>query len=86
MTLVKFVESKNLKPEDMPDILTRIFKIKLDSLISRLKEEVFLGEVDGGINLKYHYSLSFGIPHCHICLFLEKKSKLPNPEDCIIRC
>nr|KAJ0187269.1 hypothetical protein LSAT_V11C900485320 [Lactuca sativa] len=22
-----------------------------------------------------------GFPHCHICLFLEKKSKLPNLED-----
>ncbi|CAH1441503.1 unnamed protein product [Lactuca virosa] len=45
--VIRFVESENLKPEDRPDILTRIFKIKLDSLITRLKEEKILGEVDG---------------------------------------
>nr|KAJ0200517.1 hypothetical protein LSAT_V11C600318980 [Lactuca sativa] len=48
--VIRFVEAENLKPEDRPDILTRIFKIKLDSLISRLKDEKTLGEVAGDIN------------------------------------
>ncbi|KAL7598010.1 hypothetical protein Lser_V15G21304 [Lactuca serriola] len=37
--VIRFVEAENLKPEDRPDILTRIFKIKLDSLISQLKDK-----------------------------------------------
>ncbi|KAL7616464.1 hypothetical protein Lser_V15G00051 [Lactuca serriola] len=77
--VIRFVEAENLKPEDRPDILTRIFKIKLDSLISQLKDEKTLGEVAGVV-----YTIEFqkrGLPHCHVCLFLEKNSKIPNPED-----
>lgn len=56
--VIRFVEAENLKPEDRPDILTRIFKIKLDSLINRLKDENFLGGVAGGITLICDYSFT----------------------------
>ncbi|XP_023741901.2 uncharacterized protein LOC111889982 [Lactuca sativa] len=68
--VIRFVEAENLKLEDRPDILTRIFKIKLDSLISQLKDKKL-----------WVKSLERGLPHCHVCLFLEKNSKIPNPED-----
>ncbi|XP_023737094.1 uncharacterized protein LOC111885033 [Lactuca sativa] len=77
--VIRFVESENLKPEDRPDVLTRIFKIKLDSLITRLREENFLGEVDG-VSKNGSSTLS------HMPIFRKKKSKLPNPKDidCVI--
>ncbi|CAH1426030.1 unnamed protein product [Lactuca virosa] len=45
----------------------------------QLKDEKTLGEVAGVV-----YTIEFqkrGLPHCHVCLFLEKNSKIPNPED-----
>ena len=37
----RFVESKGLKPQDRPDILSRVVKMKLDHLIKDLKTGIF---------------------------------------------
>ncbi|XP_048334874.2 uncharacterized protein LOC125423772 [Ziziphus jujuba] len=43
--VVHFVESRGLKPEDQPDILCRIFKVKLDQLINDLRQNKISGKV-----------------------------------------
>ncbi|XP_071694696.1 uncharacterized protein [Rutidosis leptorrhynchoides] len=45
--ILRFLETQNLKPEDRPDINTRVFKIKLDALITELKEEKLFGGLIG---------------------------------------
>lgn len=57
--VVRFVEALNLKPEDRPDILSRVFKLKLDLLISKLKDEKILGEIVGGISVLLFFLLSY---------------------------
>ena len=36
------------KPEDRPDIITRIFKMKLDNLLSTIKNEKIFGVIIAG--------------------------------------
>ncbi|GAU47161.1 hypothetical protein TSUD_287440 [Trifolium subterraneum] len=43
--LVNFFKDYNLKPEDRPDLVSRIFKIKLDHLIKELKKGEIFGQV-----------------------------------------
>jgi hypothetical protein len=43
--VARFLNDTNLNPEDRPDILCRIFKIKLDAFIKDLKDKQFLGRV-----------------------------------------
>ena len=44
----RFLRDKSLKSEDRPDILTRLFKIKLDALVKDLKDNAILGAVQAG--------------------------------------
>jgi hypothetical protein len=46
--IVRFVESRCLKPEDRPDILCRIFKVKLDHLLRDLRVNKIFGRVKAG--------------------------------------
>ncbi|KAK9071760.1 hypothetical protein SSX86_008189 [Deinandra increscens subsp. villosa] len=65
-----------LKPQDRPDILCRLFKIKLDAMIKDLKEQKLLGVVQAVV-----YTVEFqkrGLPHAHICLFMHADHKLPT--------
>ncbi|GKD29003.1 ATP-dependent DNA helicase PIF1-like protein, partial [Tanacetum coccineum] len=60
--------------EDRPDIVTRVFKMKLDSLMKDLKDRRMFGHVKGAV-----YTIEFqkrGLPHCHILLWLETKDKI----------
>lgn len=40
--------NKDLNPEDRPDIITRLFKIKLDQLIHDIKKDNFFGPIQAG--------------------------------------
>nr|KAJ0188926.1 hypothetical protein LSAT_V11C900458960 [Lactuca sativa] len=74
----RFIADTNLKPEDRPDILSRLFKMKLDSLIKDLKKNSLLGSVEAVV-----YTVEFqkrGLPHAHICLFMHSDYKLPTLE------
>nr|KAJ0204134.1 hypothetical protein LSAT_V11C500232920 [Lactuca sativa] len=74
----RFIADKNLKPEDRPDILSRLFKMKLDSLIKDLKKNSLLDSVEAVV-----YTVEFqkrGLPHAHICLFMHSDYKLPTVE------
>ncbi|XP_029154523.1 uncharacterized protein [Arachis hypogaea] len=73
------VTSIGLKAEDRPDILCRVFKIKLDGLIDDLKEEKIFGKILG-----YVCTVEFqkrGLPHAHILLFMNNEFKLQTPDD-----
>nr|KAJ0211721.1 hypothetical protein LSAT_V11C400177920 [Lactuca sativa] len=72
----RFIADTNLKPEDRPDILSRLFKMKLDSLIKDLMKNSLLGSVEAAV-----YTVEFqkrGLPHAHICLFMHSDYKLPT--------
>ncbi|XP_021979413.1 uncharacterized protein LOC110875525 [Helianthus annuus] len=74
----RFLKDKNINPEDRPDILCRLFKIKLDSIIKDLREKSLFGKSSEVI-----YTIEFqkrGLPHAHICLFLQDDNKLPSVE------
>ncbi|XP_020970164.1 uncharacterized protein LOC107620407, partial [Arachis ipaensis] len=73
------VTSIGLKAEDRPDILCRIFKIKLDGLIDDLKEGKIFGKILG-----YVCTVEFqkrGLPHAHILLFMSNEFKPQTPDD-----
>ncbi|XP_058767402.1 uncharacterized protein LOC131641097 [Vicia villosa] len=69
----------HLKPQDRPDVISRVFKIKFDQLLSDLTKKGVLGKV-----LAYMYTIEFqkrGLPHAHILLFLHPSNKYPTPDD-----
>ncbi|XP_019161024.1 PREDICTED: uncharacterized protein LOC109157627 [Ipomoea nil] len=70
---------RKLKAEDRPDIVCRVFKMKLNALIKDIKKEKIFGLVDAVI-----YTIEFqkkGLPHAHILIFLSKSNSYPNPKD-----
>ncbi|KAK6137063.1 hypothetical protein DH2020_029195 [Rehmannia glutinosa] len=77
--IIRFVQKKNLNSEDRPDIICRIFKLKLDSLIKDLRKNKLFGKVNAII-----YTIEFqkrGLPHAHILLFLAKEDRYPTADD-----
>ncbi|XP_025616692.1 uncharacterized protein [Arachis hypogaea] len=73
------VTSIGLKAEDRPDILCRVFKIKLDGLIDDLKEGKIFGKILG-----YVCTVEFqkrGLLHAHILLFMSNEFKPQTPDD-----
>ncbi|XP_021992293.1 uncharacterized protein LOC110889094 [Helianthus annuus] len=74
----RFLNNTNLSPEDRPDILSRLFKIKLNALIKDLKDNSIFGKVSAVV-----YTVEFqkrGLPHAHICLFMHPDHKFPTVE------
>ncbi|XP_058726301.1 uncharacterized protein LOC131597634 [Vicia villosa] len=77
--LKRVLASNNLTPADRPDLITRIFKMKFDELLSDLTKKSCMGKV-----LAYMYTIEFqkrGLPHAHILIFLHPSSKYPTPAD-----
>ncbi|XP_019186531.1 PREDICTED: uncharacterized protein LOC109181233 [Ipomoea nil] len=73
----RFVEKRNLKAEDRPDIVCRVFKLKLDCLIKEIKNGKLFGRVKAVI-----YTIEFqkrGLPHAHILLFLQATTDFADP-------
>nr|KAJ0194151.1 hypothetical protein LSAT_V11C800449280 [Lactuca sativa] len=71
----RFLKDISLQPEDRPDILCRLFKIKLDSFIKDLRENHIFGILFIQLNFKKEVC-----PHSHICLFMHSDYKLPTVE------
>ncbi|XP_021985033.1 uncharacterized protein LOC110880914 [Helianthus annuus] len=70
----RFLKDTTIRPEDRPDILCRIFKIKLDSITKDLKEGKLLGRVNSVV-----YTVEFQkrrLPHAHICVFMHSDNKI----------
>ncbi|XP_056698595.1 uncharacterized protein [Spinacia oleracea] len=67
------------KPEDRPDIIARVFKIKLDELMVDLTKRNICGRTKAAI-----YTIEFqkrGLPHVHMLLFLQEPDKLRTAAD-----
>ncbi|XP_072054969.1 uncharacterized protein [Arachis hypogaea] len=73
------VAAYSLNPSDRPDIISRVFKIKLDVLMKDLKDGSIFGKPKGIV-----YTVEFqkcGLPHCHILLFAQPAEKPRSSED-----
>ncbi|XP_019154338.1 PREDICTED: uncharacterized protein LOC109150817 [Ipomoea nil] len=69
-----FLKDRRLKAEDRHDIICRLFKMKLDSLITDCRKNKLFGSVAGVI-----YTIEFqkrGLLHAHILLFLGKTKEV----------
>ncbi|RIA04213.1 hypothetical protein BRARA_K01579 [Brassica rapa] len=77
--LTRFLKTRNLKPEDRPEVICRIFKMKLESLMDDLTKKHILGKTVSSM-----YTIEFqkrGLPHAHILLFMHSDYKLPTTDD-----
>lgn len=54
----EFVSTRGLKPSDRPDIVCRVFKMKLDQMIQDFKKKKIFGNIDAGKSL-YNFYLRF---------------------------
>ncbi|CAN6685077.1 unnamed protein product [Malus baccata var. baccata] len=66
-------------PQDRPDLLTRVFRAKLE----RLKEDIIEKEVLGNV-VAYAYVIEFqkrGLPHVHMLVVLDENDKINNPDE-----
>ncbi|XP_072084486.1 uncharacterized protein [Arachis hypogaea] len=66
-----FLNNRELNLEDRPDIVCRVFKAKLNTLIKDVEQTKFLAEL----------VQKRGLPHAHILLFLHKDDKFSTVED-----
>eukprot|EP00798_Chlamydomonas_sp_ICE-L_P027610 gene27610-7247_t len=62
------------KPADRPDIVSRVFRLKLDALLDDLVKKGVLGRVIGHIHVVEFQKR--GLPHAHILLILAVEDKL----------
>ncbi|CAN6703406.1 unnamed protein product [Malus baccata var. baccata] len=75
-----FYESELLAgqtPQDRPDLLTRVFRAKLEQLKEDIIEKRVLGNV-----VAYAYVIEFqkcGLPHVHMLVVLDENDKINNP-------
>ncbi|XP_048605193.1 uncharacterized protein LOC125575690 [Brassica napus] len=76
--ITRYVKSQKLKAEDRSDIVCRIFKMKLDSLMDDLTKKNLLGKTIASM-----YTVEFqkrGLPHAHILLFMDPSHKFPTTD------
>ena len=67
-----------LKAHECPDLVARVFKIKLDALLEDLHKNHVLGKSKGNT-----YVIEFqkrGLPHAHILMIMEDKDTPKRPE------
>ncbi|KAL6536440.1 hypothetical protein OROGR_013012 [Orobanche gracilis] len=75
----RYLDKRGLNPEDRPDIVCRVFKMKLDGLIKDLRKNRVFGRVKAVV-----YTVEFqkrGLPHAHILLFLAAEDRFPTGVD-----
>ncbi|XP_056855869.1 uncharacterized protein LOC108836073 [Raphanus sativus] len=76
--ITRYLTQKNLNTEDRPEIISRVFKMKLDSLMTDLTDNEILGKTVASM-----YTVEFqkrGLPHAHILLFMHPSSKLSTTD------
>ncbi|KAK1434099.1 hypothetical protein QVD17_11017 [Tagetes erecta] len=67
-----------LKPQDRPDIIARIFKIKVDALGEFLRKKHPFGQIVADL-----HTIEFqkrGLPHCHILIWVSQTHKIESPD------
>ncbi|XP_054795045.1 uncharacterized protein LOC129300500 [Prosopis cineraria] len=75
----RYCQKYNLSSTDRPDILCRVFKMKLQSLLKTIKDKKIFGTIRAEI-----YTVEFqkrGLPHAHILLFLQQNDKIKSPKE-----
>ncbi|XP_076940102.1 uncharacterized protein LOC143609148 [Bidens hawaiensis] len=68
----------SLKAQDRPDIIARVFHMKVKSLLNFLKTRKPFGPAVADL-----YTIEFqkrGLPHCHLLLWVAPSSKITNPQ------
>ncbi|XP_022024158.1 uncharacterized protein LOC110924464 [Helianthus annuus] len=70
--IYRCLHDKALNAEDRPNIISRLFKCKLDHLIKDFKKHKFFGDIQAGhcSKISVMYTVEFqkrGLPHAHIC-------------------
>jgi hypothetical protein len=76
---IKIVLPLGQQPQDRPDLVTQVFKIKLKELINDIHKNHILGHTIAGI-----YVIEFqkrGLPHAHILIFFTEDCKPHTVED-----
>ncbi|KAF8105764.1 hypothetical protein N665_0156s0018, partial [Sinapis alba] len=77
--ITRYLEPRKLIAEDRPEIVFRLFKCKLDSLMMDLTDKHLLGKTVASM-----YTIEFqkrGLPHAHILLFMAPGYKFPTTTD-----
>ncbi|XP_071699463.1 uncharacterized protein [Rutidosis leptorrhynchoides] len=77
--ITRALEGTYFSPEDKPEYQSRVFKMKLDRLMDDIKKNNIFGRVQDDL-----YTIEFqkrGLPHAHICIFLDECDKMLEPED-----
>ncbi|KAG5566136.1 hypothetical protein RHGRI_001911 [Rhododendron griersonianum] len=69
----------NQRTEYRPDILARVFQIKMKQLMRDIKKEKFFGKIIADIYVIEYQKR--GLPHSHIILTLAAEDKLNSPEE-----
>ncbi|CAK5074082.1 unnamed protein product [Meloidogyne enterolobii] len=70
---------ENQGTHDRPDIVARVFRLKVKEFLREIIEEKIFGEVAG-----FCYTIEFqkrGLPHLHMLLALKSEFKLKNTDD-----
>ncbi|XP_012827650.1 PREDICTED: uncharacterized protein LOC105948936 [Erythranthe guttata] len=69
----RVLNDTSLRPEDRPDILCRVFKMKLDSLLTDFKKGHIFGRIRAHVcTIEFQKR---GLPHTHILLWLDNDAK-----------
>ena len=70
-------------PQDRPDIVARVFRLKVQKLLEMLKSEMVFGKAQAWL-----YSIEWqkrGLPHCHLLLWLSADHRItPDKIDDVI--
>ncbi|XP_013691111.2 uncharacterized protein LOC106395105 [Brassica napus] len=77
--IIRYLEPRKLTADDRPEIICRLFKCKLDSLMMDLTDKQLLGKTVASM-----YTIEFqkrGLPHAHILLFMAPGSKFSTTAD-----
>jgi hypothetical protein len=72
------------KPQDRPDVIARVFKAKLDELMTDLKTRHVMGRC-----VAHAYAVEFqarGLPHAHSVIVLEKNDRPVTDADVDLLC
>ncbi|KAF7835662.1 putative diphthine methyl ester synthase [Senna tora] len=75
LELDRLFEGLNCKPEDRPDLMSRIFKIKLNRLMRDITKDMLFGTCRAAIYIEFQ---KCGLPHAHILLWLAPEDKFTS--------
>ena len=70
---------KDQKPSDRPDLICRVFQLKLKLLREKILKKHFFGRVAAMIDVIEFQKR--GLPHCHMLIILHPDHKLKTPDE-----